>query len=62
MVTKFCPWDCGVCSRSSCDLILPNGCVLVCGRHANPNGRLTPRLHGFSFVFIFSKHLKGGSP
>jgi hypothetical protein len=58
---KICRFTGGVCSRSSCDLILPNGCVVVCSLHGNPLGRFLPRSVKRCFVSIFSKHLRDGS-
>jgi hypothetical protein len=39
MVFKICRFDGGVCSRSSCDVILGSGVVVLCERHGNPWGR-----------------------
>jgi hypothetical protein len=60
MVSKICRWGGGVCYRVSCDVILPNGLIVVCGFHGNEFGRMTPHKIKPVHVSVFSRHLKAG--
>ena len=56
MVTKICRYDGGVCRFPSCEVILPSGDVVLCGRHKKGNGRSLPRLRKSAGYHIFNKH------